>query len=35
MKNKFLGTKIGAILSTILCLIVAIAFWFFVKYSQF
>lgn len=33
MKKKFFGIKIGTILSTLLCLIVAIVFWFFVEYS--
>ncbi len=33
MKKKFFGIKIGTIFSTLLCLIAAVAFWFFVEYS--
>ncbi len=34
MKKKFIGKKIGKIISAIICLLVAIIFWFFVKYSK-
>lgn len=34
MKKKFLGKKIGKIISAILCLLVAMIFWFFVKYAK-
>lgn len=34
MKRKFFGIKIGTIFSAILCLIVAVVFWFFVEYSK-
>ena len=34
MNKKFLGIRIGTILSTLLCLIIAIVFWFFVEYSD-
>ena len=33
MKKKFFGIKIGTIFSTLLCLIAAVVFWFFVEYS--
>ena len=33
MKKRFFGIKIGTIFSTLLCLIAAVALWFFVKYS--
>ena len=34
MKKKLFGIKIGSIFSMIICLIVAVAFWFFVEYFQ-
>ena len=34
MKKKFLGIKIGTIFIGLLCLAVAFAFWFFVKYAS-
>ena len=34
MKKKFFGIKIGTIFSTLLCLIAAIVFWFFVEYTN-
>lgn len=34
MKKKFLGIKIGTIFTGLLCLAVAFAFWFFVKYAE-
>ena len=34
MKKKLFGIKIGTIISAILCLIVAVVFWFFVEYSK-
>lgn len=33
MKKKFFGIRIGTIFSTLLCLIAAVIFWFFVEYS--
>lgn len=34
MKKKIFGIKIGTLLSALLCLVFAFAFWFVVKYSQ-
>ncbi len=34
MKKKIFGVKFGTILGVLLCAIVAVAFWFMVKYSQ-
>ena len=34
MKKKLFGSKFKAVLSVLVCLIFAIAFWFMVKYSQ-
>lgn len=34
MKKKIFGIKIGTILSVILCLVAAVLFWLFVKYSE-
>lgn len=34
MKKKLFGSKFKAVISVILCLIFAVAFWFLVKYSQ-
>ena len=34
MKKKFLGIKIGTILSVILCFLFAVVFWLFVKYAE-
>lgn len=34
MKKKLFGAKLKAVLSVLLCLIFAVAFWFAVKYSQ-
>ena len=34
MKKKILGIKVGSILTGLLCLAVAFAFWFFVKYAD-
>lgn len=34
MKKKFFGTKMRAVISVLLCLVFAVAFWFLVKYSQ-
>ena len=32
-KKKLFGIKIGTIFSTLLCLVAAVIFWFFVEYS--
>ena len=34
MKKKIFGVKVGTILTGLLCLAVAFAFWFFVKYAD-
>ena len=34
MKKKLFGSRFRAVLSVILCFAIAVAFWFFVKYSQ-
>lgn len=34
MNNKFLGIKIGTILTVVLSLCFAVLFWLFVKYSS-
>lgn len=34
MKKKIFGIKISTILTVILCLIAAVVFWLFVKYSE-
>ncbi|MBQ8321266.1 MAG: hypothetical protein IJX92_02745 [Clostridia bacterium] len=34
MKNKFSGKKIGAVLSLLASVAVAVLFWLFVKYSE-
>ncbi len=34
MKKKLFGSKFKAVLSVLLCLVFAVAFWFMVKYSQ-
>ena len=33
MKRKIFGIKIGTILTVVFCLIAAVIFWLFVKYS--
>jgi len=35
MNNKIFGIKISTILSVLLCFLFAVAFWLFVKYSEF
>lgn len=35
MNNKIFGIKISTILSVLLCFVFAVAFWLFVKYSEF
>ena len=34
MKKKFFGVKFGTVLGVVLCIVVAVALWFMVKYSQ-
>ncbi len=34
MKKKFFGNKFKTVISVLLCLILAVAFWFMVKYFQ-
>ena len=34
MKKKFQSLKIGTFFTALLCLAVAFAFWFFVKYAE-
>jgi hypothetical protein len=34
MKKKFFGIKIGTVFTGLLCLVIAFAFWFFVKYAE-
>ena len=34
MKKKIFGVKVGTILTGLLCLAVAFAFWFFVEYAD-
>ena len=34
MKKKIFGVKFGTVLGVLLCVVVAVAFWFMVKYSQ-
>ena len=34
MKKKILGIKIGTILMVVTCLMAAIAFWLFAKYTE-
>ena len=35
MKKKIFGIKLGTILSVILCFVLAVLFWLFVKYAEY
>ena len=34
MKKKFFGIKLNTVLTVVLCLVAAVAFWLLVKYSE-